>query len=234
MISFTVRFQLVGALAALTLAGCSASAGSADAPTVIADADILPGDSVLAQPDAAIDAESILPIDATASVVDAPVQDDSTVAAPDAAVATADAVLASPDAFVAPPDAHVATPDAHVATPDAFVPSPDAAVQTCSSIVLETPLPTATSPVGTQVTLSATATCDPGGPPLFQWWLQLQGQTPTAHFFNLGNYAQASTVMWDTTGVAPGTYNIQAYLGVSNGTTVTFQRGSTLKSKVLN
>ena len=63
----------------------------------------------------------------------------------------------------------------------------------CSAVVLATPLPTGTSAVGTSVMLSATPTCTPGAAPLYQWWLQLQGQTPTSAWFNLGAYASPAT-----------------------------------------
>ena len=253
---FKLRVQWVGALAALAVAGCSASAGSSDATLVsfdapaalidgaVTDAMFFDGESQGNPVDAEfISNDGQLPPDAPVVTIDAPMQNDSQVATADAFVAPPDAFVAPPDAFVAPPDAFVAPPDAFVAPPDAFVAPPDAHITvpdaapipaSCSAVVLETPLPTGASAAGTPVTLSASATCTENATPLFQWWLQLQGQTPAAHFFNLGNYAASSSVMWDTTGVTAGTYNIQVYLGLSDGSSITFQRGSTLKSKVLD
>ena len=103
----------------------------------------------------------------------------------------------------------------------------------CTGVVLATPLPTGTSAIGTAITLSAIPSCPAGAAPLYQWWVQRQGQSPTSAWFNLGGYASPSTVTWDTTGKAPGTYSLQVFLGLQTGSTVTLQRASSLKTKTL-
>ena len=103
----------------------------------------------------------------------------------------------------------------------------------CSAVVLATPLPTGTSPIGTMEMLSATPTCTAGAAPLYQWWLKPPIVPPatTSAWFNLGAYASPATATFNSTGHPAGTYSIQVFLGLQTGSTVTLQKASTLKTK---
>ena len=104
---------------------------------------------------------------------------------------------------------------------------------TCSAVVLATPLPTGTSPIGTKEMLSATPTCTAGAAPLYQWWIKppIVAPATTSAWFNLGAYASPATATFDSTGKPAGTYTIQVFLGLQTGATVTLQKASTLKTK---
>jgi hypothetical protein len=95
-----------------------------------------------------------------------------------------------------------ATWDAHIS------PNPTYTLQAgpaCTTVTWNAPSPAAPQPPGTQVTLSATASGCPN--PVYQFWIQPPGGTWTI----LQSYGSASTVTWNTTGLAVGTYLFDAW-----------------------
>jgi hypothetical protein len=87
-------------------------------------------------------------------------------------------------------------------------PNPSYTLQTataCSSVTWNAPSPASPQTPGAQVTLSATASGCPN--PVYQFWIQTPGNPWTI----LQAYSSASTVTWNTTGLATGTYLFDAW-----------------------
>lgn len=72
----------------------------------------------------------------------------------------------------------------------------------CSTAAVSASSSTATA--GTMVTWTATAGCDSGDVPEYQFWLQ----PPGADWGIVQAYSPSSSYAWDTTGLADGSYNV--------------------------
>jgi hypothetical protein len=75
----------------------------------------------------------------------------------------------------------------------------------CTSVAWNAPSPASPQAPGTQVTLSATASGCPN--PLYQFWVQ----PPSGTWTILQAYSSTSTVRWNATGLAAGTYLFDAW-----------------------
>jgi hypothetical protein len=112
-------------------------------------------------------------------------------------------------------DAHVKQSGSSASWEAHLSPNPTYALQAgppCTSVTWSPPSPASPQKAGTPVTFSATASGCPDA--IYEFWIQAPGGAWTI----LQAYSTSSTVTWNTTGLAPGTYNFDVWVKESGST----------------
>jgi hypothetical protein len=112
-------------------------------------------------------------------------------------------------------DAHVKQSGSSASWEAHLSPNPTYALQAgppCTSVTWSAPSPASPQKAGTPVTFSASASGCPDA--IYEFWIQAPGGAWTI----LQAYSTSSTATWNTTGLAPGTYNCDVWVKESGST----------------